>query len=354
MDGEGPGIWVSREDSELEELVKSIKIKIKVVGVGGGGCNTLKRIAEKGIQDVELIAANTDAEQLHNINVQNKILLGKTVTRGRGTGSDPRLGLEGAREAEARIGEALEKPNIVFIAAGLGGGTGTGAAPFVARMARDRGALVIGIVTLPFRAEGEARMQNATEGLELLERACDTTILVPNDRLLSLVPDLPLNDAFKVADEILLTAIRTISDMITKVGMVNLDFNDLQTIMKGGGVAMIGIGESTNGFDMVHDAVNGALKSPLLYIDITEAKKALIYVMGGTEMTIKDAEEAAELVTNQINPDATLIWGCDVDPTYDNLFRVLVVLTGMDSDDSLQAPVAKPDGEDDFGIDFVD
>ncbi len=353
MSDNNPGIWVSKQDSELEDIVRAIKIHIKVVGVGGGGCNTLKRITEKGIQGVELVAVNTDAEQLRNTDVANKILLGRTITRGRGTGSDPRIGLETAKESEQKILQAVGKSGIVFVVAGLGGGTGTGAAPFIARLAKELGALVIGIVTIPFRAEGGSRMKIAMDGLALLERTCDTTILVPNDKLLSLVPDLPLDEAFKVADEILLTAIRTISDMITNVGMVNLDFNDLQAVMKSSGMAMIGIGESKDGFDMVRNAVNEALTSPLLYVDVKEAKKALIYVVGGADMTVKEAEEAAELVTNQINPGAMMIWGCDVDPTYDHLLRVMIILTGMSSEDSHYVQ-DRERIENDIGIDFVD
>jgi len=330
QDGERP--WVSEDDAELEELVRSMKIDIKVIGCGGGGCNTVNRIVEKGLPDVETIACNTDAPHLRQVKAGKKILLGRYATRGLGAGSDPNMGEHAAREAIEDLEKALQKVDIAFITAGMGGGTGTGAAPYVAEMARQKGRLVIGIVTLPFAAEGQQRMTNADFGLKKLEKVCHTTIVIPNDRLIELVPNLPLNEAFKLADEILLTAINSISEMILKPGMVNLDFNDLLTVMEGGGVAMLSIGESDSSRDRVKEAVDEAMSSPLLYLDVNKANRALIYVVGGEDMSLKEAEEVAEMVGGSINKNSRIIWGCSVDPTMENSIRVTLILAGISDD----------------------
>jgi cell division protein FtsZ len=237
-------------------------------------------------------------------------------------------------EAEEDLKQYVKGSNIVFVTAGMGGGTGTGSAPIVARMARESGALTIGIVTLPFKAEGRVRMENAVRGLERLKMNCDTTAVIPNDKLLELVPKLPLDAAFRVADEVLMESIKGLTEIITKPGLVNLDFNDVMTIMKNGGVALIGMGEAGNHTaakgDRIESAVMQALESPLLGdIDLTVARGALIRVTGGLDMTVSEAEKAAELVNDRINPNARIIWGCSVDPNMDGLIRIMVVLTGV-------------------------
>ncbi|AGB04040.1 cell division protein FtsZ [Aciduliprofundum sp. MAR08-339] len=320
----------SPDDEELLNLLQKLKTNIKVVGCGGAGSNTINRIMEEGIVDVELIAANTDAQHLLITHANRKILLGRRITRGLGAGALPQVGEEAAREVEDRIREILQGADIVFITCGLGGGTGTGSAPVVAQIAKEIGALTIAICTLPFTAEGRMRFENAMWGLEKLKQYVDTVITIPNDKLLQLVPRLPLNLAFKVADEILMRSIKGLAEMITKPGLVNLDFNDLKTIMKGGGVAMIGLGESDSE-NRAEDAIKEALNSPLIEADISEATGALINVVGGENMTVKEAESVAEYVQSHISKGARIIWGASIDPALGNTLRVMVVITGVKS-----------------------
>ncbi len=320
----------SPEDEELMKLLQKLKTNIKVVGCGGAGSNTISRIMEEGIVDVELIAANTDAQHLLITKAQRKILLGRRITRGLGAGALPQVGEEAAREVEDKIREILQGSDIVFITCGLGGGTGTGSAPVVAQIAKELGALTIAICTLPFTAEGRMRFENAMWGLEKLKQNVDTVITIPNDKLIELVPRLPLNLAFKVADEILMRSIKGLAEMITKPGLVNLDFNDLKTIMKGGGVAMIGLGESDSE-NRAEDAIKEALNSPLIEADISEATGALINVVGGENMTVKEAESVAEYVQGHISEGARIIWGASIDPSLGNTLRVMVVITGVKS-----------------------
>ena len=320
----------SPDDDELMSLLQKLKTNIKVVGCGGAGSNTINRTMEEGIVDVELIAANTDAQHLLITKANRKILLGKRITRGLGAGALPQVGEEAAREVEDKIREVLQGADIVFITCGLGGGTGTGSAPVVAQIAKELGALTIAICTLPFTAEGRMRFENAMWGLEKLKQYVDTVITIPNDKLLDLVPRLPLNLAFKVADEILMRSIKGLAEMITKPGLVNLDFNDLKTIMKGGGVAMIGLGESDSE-NRAEEAIKEALNSPLIEADISEANGALINVVGGENMTVKEAESVAEYVQSQISKGARMIWGASIDPSLGNTLRVMVVLTGVKS-----------------------
>ncbi len=320
----------SQDDDELIELLKKLKTNIKVVGCGGAGSNTISRMMEESIRDVELIAANTDAQHLLITHANRKVLLGKRITRGLGAGALPQVGEEAAREVEDRIRELLQGADIVFVTCGLGGGTGTGSAPVVAQIAKELGALTIAVCTLPFKAEGVMRWENAMWGLDKIKATVDTVITIPNDRLLDLVPRLPLNVAFKVADELLMRAIKGIAEMVTKPGLVNLDFNDLKTIMKGGGVAMIGMGESDSE-NRAEEAIKEALNSPLIEADISDATGALVDVVGGENMTVKEAESVAEFVQSKISDGARIIWGASVDPTLGNMIRVMVVITGVKS-----------------------
>ena len=231
-------------DAELEALLAQRNARIKVVGCGGGGNNTINRITEVGVKGAETVAINTDAQDLLYTNADKKVLIGRELTKGLGAGSIPKVGEEAARENEKDIKDALSGCDMVFITCGLGGGTGTGSAHVIAEVAKKMGALVIGIVTLPFAMEGNRRYENALYGLEKLEDTVDTLIVIPNDKLLELAPDLPLHTAFKVADEILMNAVKGISELITKAGLVNLDFADVRAVMDNGGVALIGVGES--------------------------------------------------------------------------------------------------------------
>lgn len=315
-------------NKELEEVLATITTNIKVIGCGGGGTNTIERCVASKIYGAELIAINTDAQHLLHAKVPYKVLLGRHVTRGMGAGSLPQKGKEAALESEDEIRSLVQGADMTFITCGLGGGTGTGAAPIVAKLARDDGALTLAIVTLPFSVEGRIRRENAEMGLMRLRDVCDTVIVIPNDKLLEVAPRLPLNAAFRMADEILMRSIKGITELITKPGLINLDFADLKTIMKRGGVAMIGMGESDSENRAV-DAVSEALSSPLLDVDISEATGALVNVIGGEDMTIKEAEGVVEEVYSRINPDASIIWGTSIDKSLKREIRVMLVITGV-------------------------
>ena len=342
------------EDRELEEVLKGLKTNIKIVGCGGGGSNTINRIMEEGIYgSVQLIAANTDAQHLLTIKAQRKVLLGKRITRGLGAGALPQIGAEAAREAEDKLRDVFQGADMVFVTCGLGGGTGTGSASVITQIAKEMGALTIAICTMPFKAEGRARAENAMWGLDKLRETADTVITIPNDRLLDLVPRLPLNQAFKFADEILMRAIKGLIEMITKPGLVNLDFNDLKTIMKGGGVAMIGLGESEgSGDERILEAIEKAIKSPLLEVDISSATGILVNVVGGPDMTISEAERAIEVLNSKVSKNSRIIWGCAVDPTSDRRVSVLVVATGVKSK-QIMGKVTAEELKDHYGVDVI-
>ncbi|MDD1771328.1 MAG: cell division protein FtsZ [Methanomassiliicoccales archaeon] len=326
-------------DAELIELLQKLKTNIKIFGCGGGGSNTINRIADENISGVETYACNTDAQHLLATRAQHKILLGRRSTRGLGAGALPQVGEQAAREAEEEIRKAAVDAHLVFVTAGMGGGTGTGSASVVAGIAKEMGALTIAVATTPFKGEGRMRMENAEWGLQRLRQSADTVIVIPNDKLLEIYPRLGLNQAFKMADEILTKAIKGISELITKPGLVNLDFNDVRTIMKGAGVAMIGLGESDgHAEDRAKEAIDRALSSPLLEVDISEANGVLVNVIGGPDMTISDAEFIAEEVQRKVSPSARIIWGAAVDPTLEKVIRVMVVVAGVKSKQILGSP----------------
>jgi len=321
----------NHDDDEIEKIVESINVSIKIVGCGGGGSNTITRCSEAGISGAQMCAVNTDAKHLLAVHAPKKILIGKRLTKGLGAGALPEVGEQAAHENDDEIREFIHGAHVVFITAGMGGGTGTGSAQYVARVAKEEGALTMGIVTMPFKSEGKIRMENAEAGLDKLRKYCDTTIVI-YDKLLELVPRLPINAAFKVADEILMQSIKGMTEIITKPGLVNLDYADLMTIMKGGGVAMIGIGESEEERDRVEYAISEALESPLLgEVDLTHARGCLVRVVGGPDLTVSEAERAAEIVGEKINPMARIIWGCSVEDDLENTVRVLLVITGVKS-----------------------
>lgn len=323
---------ISEDDEELLRLVQSLRIKISIIGCGGGGSNTIRRLSQAGVTGATIVACNSDARHLLSIQAPNKVLLGKATTKGLGAGAIPEVGARAAEESEPDLRKFLEGANIVFVTAGMGGGTGTGSAPVVADLAKRYGGLVIGVVTLPFKAEGRLRMENALKGLNKLQEHCDTTIVVQNEKLLEIVPKLPIEAAFKVADEVLMQAIKGITEVLTKPGLVNVDFNDIMTITKNAGLAMIGLGESDSEEDRMEKAVMEAISSPMLgEVDLREAKGALVRVIGGNDMTVTEAEKAAEMVSSKVNPRARIIWGCSVDPEAEGRVRVLVVITGVKS-----------------------
>jgi cell division protein FtsZ len=320
----------SSADRELEEILRSLQTEIAVIGCGGSGSNTISRMMEEGVHGAKLIAMNTDAQHLLRTQSQHKILIGRQRTRGLGAGSIPQVGEEAALETEEEIKKAVAGCDMVFITTGLGGGTGTGCSPVVAKAARAEGALTIAVVTLPFTAEGTIRRENAEAGLERLRDVADTVIVVPNDRLLEVVPRLPLYAAFKVSDEVLTRAVKGITELITMPGLVNLDFADVRTVMERGGVAMIGMGESDSE-DKAADSVKKALRSPLLDVDISGATAALVNVVGGPDMTIAEAEGVVQEVYNRIDQSARIIWGAQVDPDMQHKMRTMLVVTGVHS-----------------------
>jgi cell division protein FtsZ len=317
-------------DDELEEVLQELQTNITVVGCGGAGGNTVNRMAEEGIKGAKLVAANTDVQHLYEIDADSKILMGEQRTGGRGAGSLPQIGEEAALESQDEIQDAIHGSDMVFVTAGLGGGTGTGSAPVVAKAAREIDALTIAIVTTPFTAEGEVRKTNAEAGLERLRDVADTVIVVPNDRLLDAVGKLPVRQAFKVSDEVLMRSVKGITELITKPGLVNLDFADVKTVMEKGGVAMIGLGESDSE-SKATDSVKSALRSPLLDVDISGANSALVNVTGGADMSIEEAEGVVEEIYDRIDPDARIIWGTSIDDELDGTMRTMIVVTGVES-----------------------
>ncbi|MFO7793305.1 MAG: cell division protein FtsZ [Candidatus Saliniplasma sp.] len=321
---------MTADDEELKEVLSGLKTEIKIIGAGGAGCNTIDRMAEEGIQGAKLIACNTDAQHLLTVHAQRKILLGRRKTRGLGAGALPQVGREATEEAQEELNELIDGTDLVFVTCGLGGGTGTGAAPVIAKIAKESGALTVAVCTTPFKAEGASRMENAEWGLGRLKSIADTVITVPNDKLLELVPRLSLNKAFKVADEVLTRSIKGITEIVTKPGLVNLDFNDLKTIMEGAGVAMIGMGEDDSE-NRAEKAIEEAINSPLLEVDISDATAALVNVVGGNDMTVSEAERVAQMVEDRIGSGARIIWGASVEPTLEKTLRVMVVITGVKS-----------------------
>lgn len=350
--GESPIHIIGDTDDELVKILQELKTNIVVVGCGGSGSNTIQRMSEEGIVGAELYAINTDAQHLLHVKVPKKILIGRSRTRGLGAGSLPQIGQDAAQESKADIEKAVDNADMVFVTCGLGGGTGTGAAPIVAEIARDAGALTIAVVTLPFSVEGSIRMDNAEAGLERLRDIVDTVIVVPNDKLLEVVPHLPLQTAFKVCDEILMRSVKGITELITKPGLVNLDFADVRVIMQKSGVAMIGLGEA-EGENKAVESVQKALRSPLLDVDVSGATGALVNVVGGPDMTIAEAESVVNELYTRVDPKARLIWGAVIDPDLENIVRTMIVVTGVKSPQILGKGTAGNISTAKYGIDFV-
>ncbi len=345
-------------DKELEEIIQNQISRIKVVGCGGGGGNSVSRMKEIGIKGCEVIAMNTDAQDLLYCNADHKILIGRELTHGLGAGSNPKIGEEAARESEHEIKKHLANADMVFITCGLGGGTGTGAAPIVADLAKKQGALTIGIVTLPFTVEGQKRIENAQYGLERMAEVADTLIVIPNDKLLELAPELPLHTAFKVADEILTNSVKGIAELITTSGLVNLDFADVKAVMSNGGVSLIGIGESDAATGRAEEAVERAVNNPLLDVNISEAKGALINIIGGPDLTLEEYKTIMELIGNRIASDAKIISGAQISADMEKSIRVLLIVTGVKSSQILGSTTKTSSSDsaigEELGIDFLE
>ncbi|MEJ7870833.1 MAG: cell division protein FtsZ [Rubrobacteraceae bacterium] len=303
---------------------------IKVVGIGGGGTNAVNRMINSGLSGVEFIAVNTDAQSLQMTDADMKIHIGEKLTRGLGAGADPKLGMEAAEESKAEIEESLKGADMVFVTAGKGGGTGTGAAPVVAKLAREAGALTVGVVTRPFTFEGKRRGTYAEEGIKRLKENVDSLIIIPNDRLLQVADKrTSMMDAFKMADDVLRKGVQGITDLITVPGLINLDFADVRTIMQNSGSALMGIGESSSE-NRGAESAKMAISSPLLEASIEGATGIILNITGGSDLGLFEVNEAAEIVHNAAHQDANLIFGAVVDEAFGERVSVTVIATGFD------------------------
>jgi cell division protein FtsZ len=299
-----------------------------VIGCGGGGSNSVNRIARSGVTGAELVAINTDKLHLNLVhNSVKKLLIGRSITRGLGAGGYPEVGERAAEASKADLQSVLSDADLVFITAGMGGGTGTGASPVVADIAKQEGAIVVAIVTYPFKME-RARLTKADEGIEKLREVADTVIVIDNNRLVELVPNLPIEQAFLVADEVIARAVKGITETITLPSLINLDYADVRAIMTGGGVSVISVGES-KGNNKVNEAVDSALRNALLDIDYTGAHGVLIHVTGGPDMTLGEVNEIGMKLTEAVAPDAQVIWGARVLPEYEGRVEVITIFTGV-------------------------
>ncbi len=303
---------------------------LKVIGVGGGGCNAVSRMMKTGVKGIEFIAMNTDAQALYHSEAPLKINVGKATTRGLGAGANPDVGRQSAEESSEEIKAAIQGSDMVFITCGLGGGTGTGGAPIVAELAKELGILTVAVVTKPFSFEGMKRKQQAEDGLENLRGKVDTLITIPNDRILSIIDKkTPLMDAFAVVDDVLRQGVQGIADIITVHGMINVDFADVRTVMQNAGSALMGIGYGA-GENRAAEAAKAAIESPLLEMDIAGAKGILFNVTGGNDLSMFEVDEAARIITEASDPDATIIFGAVVNDSYTGEIKVTVIATGFD------------------------
>lgn len=344
------------EDYKSEEKYVG-HANIKVIGVGGAGNNMVGWLYKKGVKGGETIVANTDQQHLQMVDADRKILLGKEVTRGLGCGGFPEKGAESTQESLQEVKETLKASDMVFVCAGMGGGTGTGGAPIVAQVARDTGAIVIGTVTMPFKIE-RARVDKAEIGLAKLRQVSDTVIVIDNNRLVQIAGNLPIQQAFAVANELVSTMIKGIVETIAVPSLVNLDYADVKAIMKNGGVAAIGVGSSDTN-NRVDEAVKGALSNPLLDISYKGATGALIHICGGPDMTLEDINTVGECVTDSLDQDANVIWGARIQEDMKGKLTVMTIITGVTSPWILgKESYAKPSPEtielhDELGIEVI-
>ncbi len=317
---------VEEEELEFEQVAK-----IKVIGVGGGGNNAVQTMINAGIQGVDFISVNTDAQVLKVNKAKTKMVIGAEISRGLGAGADPDVGRQSAIESSDEIRELLEGTDMLFVAAGMGGGTGTGAAPIIAEISKDLGILTVGIVTTPFSFEGKARNSYALQGRDELKKYVDALIVISNNRLLEIIGSVPLKDSFKEADNILRQGVQTITDLIAVPSLINLDFADVRNVMKDTGNALFGIGLGS-GKDKAIEAANKAIISPLLDADITGATKAIVNVTGGNSLTLNDANDAVDIIRQAIGGDVNIIFGVAINEHLDDEMIVTVIATGFDKE----------------------
>ena len=332
-------------DSQSEDMFKA---RIMVCGAGGGGSNTIQRLSKMGVVGANLIAVNTDAKHLNGMDPSiKKILIGGALTRGLGAGGFPEIGAKAAEYSRSEIDSALRGCNLLFLTAGMGGGTGTGAAPIIADVAKKNGAIVIGIITFPFRLE-RVRLQTAKKGIEELSKSCDTLIVIDNQRLVDVYPNLAIEQAFKVADEVSSRAVKGIAETINTPSLINIDFADIRSIMNNGGIAMISVGEG-HGSNKVNDVVRETLSNKLLDVDYEGTKGILLHIRGGDDLTLGEANEIAGRLTEQAAPNANVIWGARIDPAYNGRVEVIAIFTGVSSSQILSGKTAESESAD-FGL----
>jgi cell division protein FtsZ len=309
---------------------------IKVVGIGGGGNNAVNRMIDSGIEGIEFIAINTDAQALFTSKAQTRINIGRATTRGLGAGANPEIGKKAAEESSEEIKQSLAGADMVFITCGLGGGTGTGAAPVVAEIARGLGALVVGVVTKPFAFEGQRRTTQAFDGFENLKSKVDTLITIPNDKILTIIDKkTPLLEAFHIADEILKQGVQGVSELITHPGLINVDFADVRSVMENAGSALMGVGYGS-GESRAIDAARAAIESPLLELSINGAKGLLLSITGGSDLSMFEVDEASRLIKELCDPDANIIFGTSIDERYTGEIKITVIATGFNEETNAQ------------------
>jgi len=334
--GKGSGTIPSRPASEVTPEMSPNAV-IRVLGCGGSGGNAINRMIEGAIDGVEFTAINTDAQALYHSQASKKIAIGKGITRGLGAGSDPEIGKKAAEESHEEIKNTIEGADMIFVTCGMGGGTGTGAAPVVAGIAKEMGILTVGIVTRPFAFEGQKRSRQANDGIKELQDKVDTLIIIPNDRILSIIDKkTPLMDSFKVIDDILRQGIQGISSLITDHGLINVDFADVRSVMQDAGSALMGIGFGS-GEQRAADAARAAIESPLLEKSIHGARGVLFNITGGNDMSMFEVDEAARIITESADPDATIIFGAVVNEDFAGELKITVIATGFDDDDETPA-----------------
>lgn len=350
---------VAQSSSKRVDPAISPVANIKVVGVGGGGCNAVNRMASSDFANVEFVAINTDAQSLYHSKAETKVHIGMNSTRGLGAGANPEVGKVAAEESMEEIKAALKGADMVFITSGLGGGTGTGAAPVVAQIARELGALTVGVVTRPFSFEGKMRSTKANEGHDELAKNVDTLITIPNDRILSIIDrQTPITDAFSVVDEVLRQGVQGIADLITLHGLINVDFADIRSIMGNAGTALMGIGYGA-GENRAIDAAKAAIESPLLEQSISGAKGILFNITGGSDLSMYEVDEAAKTITEAADPDANIIFGAVINENYNGEMKITVIATGFSEEkkkkpghSSLMRKAFSLDSNDDSGSDL--
>jgi len=310
------------------EYIEPYNTKIRIIGAGGAGNNTIQRLIRKGTKSIHTVIVNTDAQDLHENKADKKVLIGKNITGGLGAGGDPMLGERAAEESKDILSTVMEDSDMLFLTGGLGGGTGTGSLPVIGRIAKGKGILTVAIVTMPFSEEGIIRWENAQIGLEKLRKSVDTLIVLRNDKLLDLYPTLPLTEAFLNGDEMLINSLIGLSDLILNTGLINLDFADVNMVMRDGPNAVIGVGESDSE-NRCEDAVQRAVSHPMMEIDITGAQSALIHISCGTNMSVQETRKVIRLVAEKLDPGARIIWGTTLNKQLKNTLRIMLIVSGL-------------------------